>query len=77
VKKGQLHTAPPAPIPLRGGSLAPKRRKQGLTTRAWLLAMQQTLALNQELASRVERELLLTKHSKIIDKMKPVSTDFL
>jgi hypothetical protein len=70
-------TAALAVVPVKVESSALKRRKQGLTTRDWLLAMQQTLALNQELVSRVERELLLTKHSKAIDKKQPVSTDFL
>ena len=73
--------SPDSPLPeashTKGMGAAPKRRKQGLTTRAWVLAMQQTLALNQELAARVERELLLTKHAKVIDKKKPASIDFL
>jgi hypothetical protein len=59
------------------GSPAPKSRKQGLTTRNWILALKQTLELNQELASRVERELLLAKHSKVVDKKPSVITDFL
>lgn len=58
-------------------SPAPKSRKQGLTSRNWLLAMKQTLELNQELALRVERELLLAKHSKSVDQKPVVGTEFL
>lgn len=65
------------PTPQKVVSPAKKSRKQGLTTRNWLLAMKQTLELNQELASRVERELLLAKHSKIVDKQPTASPDFL
>ncbi len=67
--------APHAPPKI--GSPAPKSRKQGLTTRNWLLAIKQTLELNHELVSLVERELLLAKHSKIVDKKPIVNAEFL